>query len=117
MLVIGLKKCSTCLKVEKILQAKNLSYDYRDIVANPPTYAELTAWFAQTEQGIESFWNTSSAHYREGNYKELKKDLAAAEQLKLISHDPYLCKRPLLVTDDGKVFVGRKVQSYLENLN
>lgn len=29
--LIGYKKCSTCKNIEKLLQEKNISYDYREI--------------------------------------------------------------------------------------
>ncbi|MBS5945487.1 MAG: arsenate reductase family protein, partial [Peptoniphilus harei] len=29
--LIGYKKCSTCKNIEKLLEEKNISYDYREI--------------------------------------------------------------------------------------
>lgn len=111
--LIGLKKCTTCKQVEKLLQDKNYNYTYREITVNVPTFEELQVWHKRSKVDVAKFWNTSSSHYREGNYKDLKSTMTADEQLAAISKDPYLCKRPILLTDDGAVYVGRDVKVFL----
>ena len=64
---------------------------------------------------LRKFFNTSGNLYKEMNLKEKLPLMSEEEQLKLLSSNGMLVKRPLLITDE-KVFVGFKESEYLSLL-
>ena len=45
--LIGLKKCSTCREVERLLEAQGIAYHYREINVDRPSAQELKTWYQQ----------------------------------------------------------------------
>ncbi|WP_195443840.1 Spx/MgsR family RNA polymerase-binding regulatory protein [Peptoniphilus harei] len=113
--LIGYKKCSTCKNVEKLLQEKNISYDYRDIDKDLLSAQELKNIKDHAGVDIFKLFNTSGVRYRELNLKDKKKDMTEEEIFELLSTDGMLVKRPILLKD-GKAYVGPQVKKYLESL-
>ncbi|MFQ9967337.1 MAG: Spx/MgsR family RNA polymerase-binding regulatory protein [Peptoniphilus sp.] len=113
--LIGYKKCSTCKNVEKLLQEKNISYDYREIDKDLLSVQELKNIKDQAGVDIFKLFNTSGVRYRELNLKDKKKDMTEEEIFELLSTDGMLVKRPILLKD-GKAYVGPQVKKYLESL-
>ena len=113
--LIGYKKCSTCKNIEKLLQEKNISYDYREIDKELLSVDELKKIRDMADVDIFKLFNTSGVRYRELGLKDKKKDMTDEEIFDLLSTDGMLVKRPILVADD-KAYVGPQVKKYLENL-
>lgn len=113
--LIGYKKCSTCKNVEKLLQEKNISYDYREIDKDLLSVQELKNIKDQAGVDIFKLFNTSGVRYRELNLKDKKKDMTEEEIFELLSTDGMLVKRPILLKD-SKAYVGPQVKKYLESL-
>ena len=113
--LIGYKKCSTCKNVEKLLQEKNISYDYREIDKDLLSVDELKKIKDQAGVDIFKLFNTSGVRYRELNLKDKKNDMTEEEIFELLSTDGMLVKRPILLKD-GKAYVGTQVKKYLESL-
>ena len=113
--LIGYKKCSTCKNVEKLLQEKNISYDYREIDKDLLSVQELKNIKDQAGVDIFKLFNTSGVRYRELNLKDKKNDMTEEEIFELLSTDGMLVKRPILLKD-GKAYVGPQVKKYLESL-
>ena len=116
MKLICYKKCTTCKGVEKMLEEKNISYDYRDIKEENPTASELKDWHEKTGLPIKRFFNTSGKIYRENNIKDKLVDMTNNEAYDLLATDGMLVKRPILFTDDGEIYVGPDVKKYVESL-
>lgn len=116
MKLICYKRCTTCKGVEKMLEEKNISYEYRDIKEDNPTAAELKEWHEKTGLPIKRFFNTSGKIYREENIKDKLTDLTNDEAYELLAKDGMLVKRPILFTDDGEIYVGPDVKKYIETL-
>lgn len=116
MKLICYKRCTTCKGVEKMLEEKNISYDYRDIKEDNPTAAELKEWHEKTGLPIKRFFNTYGKIYREENIKDKLPNLSNDQAYELLSKDGMLVKRPILFTDDGEIFVGPDVKKYIETL-
>lgn len=116
MKLICYKKCTTCKGVEKMLEEKGISYDYRDIKEDNPKSSELKSWHEKTGLPIKRFFNTSGKIYRENNLKDKVNDMSLDEAYDLLSTDGMLVKRPILFTDDGEIFVGPDVKKYIESL-
>lgn len=116
MKLICYKKCTTCKGVEKMLEEKGISYDYRDIKEDNPKSSELKSWHEKTGLPIKRFFNTSGKIYRENNLKDKVNDMSLDEAYDLLSTDGMLVKRPILFTDEGEIFVGPDVKKYIESL-
>ena len=107
MLFICYPKCSTCQKAKKWLDEHDLEYTERHIVENNPSYEELKEWYEKSGIALKRFFNTSGLLYREMELKNKLPKMSEEEQLKLLSTNGMLVKRPLLV-DGDKILVGFK---------
>ncbi len=114
-LFICYSKCSTCKKARDFLNENHISFQERDIKGENPTYEELKKWYLMSGFSLRKFFNTSGNLYKEMNLKEKLPLMSEEEQLKLLSSNGMLVKRPLLITDE-KVFVGFKESEYLSLL-
>ena len=83
-------KCTTCQKAQKWLDENGISYTFRDIKMENPTYEELSAWHRRSGLPLKKFFNTSGLLY---------KSMALKDKLPAMS--------PLLVGNDF-VLVGFK---------
>lgn len=104
-------KCSTCQKARKWLDENGIAYELRDIKTENPTYEELAAWHALSGQPLKKLFNTSGLLYKSLNLKEKLPEMSEDEQLKLLTTDGMLVKRPLLVANDF-VLVGFKASEW-----
>ena len=102
MLVLVYRKCSTCIKALKWLEANNIAFEERPIVEQNPTYEELKAWHQMSGLPLKKFFNTSGMIYKEMKLKDKLAEMSEEEQLQLLATNGMLVKRPLVV---GKDFV------------
>lgn len=100
MVVLVYRKCSTCVKALKWLEAKGISYEERAIVESNPTYEELKEWYERSGLPLKRFFNTSGILYKEMKLKDKLPNMSEEEQLKLLATDGKLVKRPLVVAND-----------------
>ena len=115
MLFVGYPKCSTSNKAQAWLDANNIAYEFRHIKDDRPTVEELRIWYSMSGLPLKRFFNTSGKLYKEMNLKEKLSTLSEDEQLKLLSTDGMLVKRPLLI-GDGFVLAGFKETEWKEKL-
>ena len=99
--------CSTCKKAKAWLDAHHVSYTDRHIKEEKPTQEELTLWFKRSGLPLKKFFNTSGLLYKSLNLKEKLSAMTDEEQLRLLSSDGMLVKRPILVQGD-KILTGFK---------
>ena len=97
MLFLEYPPCSTCKKAKQWLDDQGISYTDRHIKENNPTYEELKSWY-----------ETSGLIYKALELKDKLPTMTEEEQLRLLATDGMLVKRPVLVTDNGKVLTGFK---------
>jgi len=100
MLVLVYRKCSTCIKALKWLEANHIAFEERPIVEQNPTYEELKAWHQMSGLPLKNFFNTSGKLYKEMNLKDKLKEMTEEEQLQLLATNGMLVKRPLVVGED-----------------
>ena len=100
MLYVCYPKCTTCQKAKAWLDRRGLSCECRDIKAQNPTQAELRAWHAKSGLPLKRFFNTSGMLYREQGLKDKLPSMSEEDQLRLLSTDGMLVKRPLLIGED-----------------
>ena len=107
--------CSTCQKAKKWLTENNIEYTNRLIVEDNPTIEELKAWIPLSGLPVRKFFNTSGLLYKEMKLKDKLPTMSEDEQLKLLSTNGMLVKRPLLV-DGNEVLIGFKEAEWTETL-
>ena len=108
-------KCTTCQKAQKWLDENGISYTFRDIKMENPTYNELTAWHERSGLPLKRFFNTSGLLYKSMGLKDKLLQMSEDEMLKRLAADGMLVKRPLLVSDEF-VLVGFKETEWTEQL-
>ena len=104
-------KCTTCQRAKKWLEDNNIEYELRDIKLDNPTLKELTEWYKNSGLPLKKFFNTSGLLYKSMQLKDKLADMTEEEQIKLLSTDGMLVKRPILVTENT-VLVGFKEKDY-----
>ena len=105
MLFICYPKCTTCQRAKAWLDARHVLYTLRDIKTDNPGFEELQAWHAQSGLPLKRFFNTSGLAYKDLGLKDKLPAMGEEEQLRLLSTDGMLVKRPLLIAE-GFVLVG-----------
>lgn len=113
MLFVCYPKCSTCKKAEKWLDENNITYDFRDIKLENPSFDELRDWYTKSGLPLKKFFNTSGILYRQMELKDKLPSMSEDEMLRLLSTDGMLVKRPILVSDE-KVLVGFREKEWTE---
>lgn len=115
MLVLVYRKCSTCQKALKWLEENSIDFTERPIVEENPTYEELKRWYEKSGLPLKKFFNTSDLIYKDMNLKDKLPAMSEEDQLKLLSTNGKLVKRPLVVGDDF-VLTGFKEKEWRERM-
>lgn len=115
MLVLVYRKCSTCIKALKWLEANDIVFEERPIVEQNPTYEELKEWYQMSGLPLKKFFNTSGMLYKEMKLKDKLAQMTEEEQLQLLATNGMLVKRPLVVGEDF-VLTGFKESEWNEVL-
>ena len=115
MLFVEYPKCTTCQKAKKFLVDNNVSFTDRHIKEDNPTYDELKLWYEKSGLHLKKFFNTSGLLYKSMDLKSKLPEMSEEEQLKLLSTDGMLVKRPILITDT-KILVGFRENEWLETI-
>lgn len=98
MQLFGLKNCDTCRKAVKSLQAAGLAVELVDLRAQPMD-ANLRA--AAYDKFGDALVNTRSTTWR-----GLDEAARAQPALELLAEHEALMKRPLIVTEEGTMYLG-----------
>ena len=115
MLFLQYPPCSTCQKAKKWLDDHGVDYTPRHIKEENPSFEELTAWLHRSGLPVKRFFNTSGLLYKSMGLKDRLPTMTEEEQLRLLSSDGMLVKRPLVITDTG-VLVGFREKEWEETL-
>ena len=115
MLFVCYPKCSTCQKAKKWLENNKIKNTERHIVEDNPSYDDLKEWYCKSRLPLKKFFNTSGLLYKEMQLKDKLKKMSEEEQLKLLSTNGMLVKRPILV-DGDVVLVGFRETEWEEKL-
>ena len=81
MLVLVYRKCSTCIKALKWLDANGVDYVERAIVEENPTFEELKEWYGKSGMPLKKFFNTGGVLYKEMQLKDKLPQMSDEEQL------------------------------------
>lgn len=115
MLFLCYPKCTTCQKARAYLDARGISYDFRDIKLENPTAGELRTWWQASGLPLKKFFNTSGLQYKALALKDKLPTMTEEEQLALLATDGMLVKRPILV-GEGFVLTGFRQAEWDEAL-
>lgn len=111
MLFIEYPKCTTCQKAKRWLDENGVQYTDRHIKDHQPTYEELREWYTKSGLPLRRFFNTSGLLYKSMGLKDKLPTMSEEEQLRLLSTDGMLVKRPIIV-DGDTVLVGFKSDAW-----
>ena len=107
--------CGTCRKAARWLAEHGVEAESRDIVLSNPGRDELSQWIATSGLPARKFFNTSGMLYKELGLKDKLLEMSEEEQLKLLSTDGMLVKRPLVV-GEKTVLTGFSEKAWTEQL-
>ena len=108
MLFLQYPPCTTCKKAKAWLDTHGIAYEARHIKEQNPSYEELSQWLKISGLPVKKFFSTSGLQYKALNLKDKLPGMTVEEQLRLLSTDGMLVKRPIVITDSGKVLTGFK---------
>lgn len=106
-----IKTCGSCRKGRNWLDEHKIAYTEIDLKKEAPSEKELLSAIKKSELEPRKFLNTSGKLYREMNLKEQAAKLSKEEVATLLSENPMLIKRPLLIEKDV-VLVGFSEDQY-----
>jgi arsenate reductase len=112
--VYAYPKCDTCRKALKWLDEHGIETEAIHIVERPPSEEELRQLIEASGLDIKKFFNTSGVVYKEMSLKEKLGAMSEQEQIKLLSSNGKLIKRPI-VTDGRKATVGFNAAEFEKN--
>ncbi|WP_339062271.1 Spx/MgsR family RNA polymerase-binding regulatory protein [Tepidibacillus marianensis] len=95
--------CTSCRKTKAWLTEKGVTYEERHLFKNPPSVSELTEILKRTLNGTDELLSTRSQLFKSLNVDI--EDLKVSELLDLLSKDPRLLKRPIVI-DQESVVIG-----------
>lgn len=113
MLFIEYPKCTTCQKAKNFLVDNGVSFTARHIKENNPTFEELKLWYEKSGLPLKKFFNTSGLLYKSMDLKSKLPEMSEEEQLKLLSTDGMLVKRPIFITEN-KILVGFRENEWFD---
>ena len=73
-----------------------------------PTYEELKKWYEMYRVPLKKYFNTSGILYRKMELKDKLISMSDEDQLRLLSTNGMLLKRPILLSNDCIMFGYRK---------
>ncbi|MDK6203022.1 Spx/MgsR family RNA polymerase-binding regulatory protein [Oligella urethralis] len=96
--IVGLKRCSTCVKAKKWLEAQGHEVLMIDVREQVPSAEQLTTWAVAL--GWDKLINKASQTWRQldDSAKVLNSE---ADRIALIQAHPSVMKRPLLIYPGG----------------
>lgn len=105
-------RCSKSREACSILEKKGISYDTVEYLKTPLNQTELKALLKKLTLKAEEIVRKGEPLYKE---KYASKKLTEAQWIKVLSENPILIERPILVKGD-KAIIGRPVERVIEIL-
>ena len=95
--------CTSCRKAKAWLKEHDVSFQERNIFANPLNKEEIMQVLRMTENGTEEIISTRSRTFQ--NLKINLDDLSIDQLIDLVEKNPSLLRRPIIM-DDRRLQVG-----------
>ena len=94
------RKCSTCRKATKWMDAQGLKYTEKPIRETPPSVAELRKMLKRQDGQLKKLFNTSGGDYREMKLGPKLPTMSDEDAIALLHANGNLVKRPFLLAGD-----------------
>lgn len=94
------QKCGTCNNAIRFLESKKIDFEKIPIREIIPTESEIQKQLEYQNGDLKKLFNTSGKDYRELNLKEKLKTMNPEQQIKLLSKNGNLIKRPFVLGKD-----------------
>jgi regulatory protein spx len=104
--------CTSCRKAKSFLKQNGIPFKERHIFRNPPTKDELLDIIKMTTNGLEDILSTRSRKFKELDVEI--DDLTVFQLLEMLSEEPRLLRRPILI-DEDQIIIGYN-KAAMENL-
>ena len=111
-IVWGIATCSTVKKAQRALDDHAISYQARDVRADPPTRADIVRFVAGV--GVVALKNTSGNSYRA--LPAASRQWSDEAWIDAFFADPMLLKRPIIERDGVTVGVGFRDDAVVSRL-
>lgn len=93
-------RCIGCRNAKKWLDEQEISYKIRHIAEENPSFEELQAWYQMSGLPLKKFFHTTGSLYKKMELEEKLSSMSEEEQLRLLSSNGLLIKRPLVIGED-----------------
>lgn len=111
MKVYGIPTCGTYNKAIKWFTQHNIDFESINLKELAPTKEEMALYHRLSGLELKKFLNTSGKQYRDFDLKNKQKTLSNDEMYQLLSENPMLIKRPLII-DGNYVRTGFNEEEY-----
>ena len=105
------KRCGTCVKAIKFLEANNIEFDSIPVREQTPSKDEILKMLNTYEGNIKKLFNTSGQDYRAQGLGKKLPTMTQKEQIQLLIENGNLVKRPFLLTGETGI-VGFKEDAW-----
>ena len=99
-------RCSKSRNAFNYLKDKNIEFEVKEYLKNPPTLQELKDVLAKLGMKPSELIRSKEAIYKELNLKEVSED----ELLEAMVNNPKLIERPIIINED-KAAVARPLEN------
>ena len=101
--VYGIKNCDSVRKAVKYFKTHGIEYRFHDFRESPVDASTIRSWIEGGAK-LSGLFNTRGTPYRTRKLKTLDPDDNG--KIDWMAKENMLIKRPVVVTDEGKVLVG-----------
>ena len=108
-------RCIGCRNAKKWLDEHEISYEIRHVAEDHPSYEELKEWHKKSGLPLKKFFHSTGALYKKMELEEKLSSMSEEEQLRLLSSNGLLIKRPLVIGEDF-VLLGFQSAVWSDNL-
>jgi arsenate reductase len=99
LIVYGLKNCDTCRKARALLARHEVEHQFIDVATNPPDAATIATW-------LETLGEDRLINRRGNTWRALDVQARGRSALELLTEQPKLMKRPILVRGHAVINAG-----------
>ena len=93
--------CTSCRKAKQWFIDQGVPFEERHLFKNPPSVEELMEIIKKTENGLDEILSTRSQMFKSLNVEI--DDLKVSELLEILSKEPKLLKKPIIMNNDNLV--------------
>lgn len=109
----GIPNCDTVKKARKWLESNDIDFTFHDFKKEGVTVSQLEDWIAQAS--LDVVLNKRGTTWRKLP-DEVRQELDHDKALQLMTENPSMIKRPVLILQDGSVHIGFKPEQYAQIL-